>query len=100
MRSDKGKARDFVEATGGYSVLIPAGQAESLPARIGVTTAPDQDLVQLRKQIKLIFNFERVELELPKDLRKTENLELKPTGIPGPALSLTFPGKLAACPAK
>jgi hypothetical protein len=100
MHWDKGRSRDFVEATGGYSVLMPASRAESLPARIGVTTAPDQDLVQFREQIKLIFNFERVELELPKDLRKTENLELKPTGIPGPALSLTYPGKLAACLAK
>ena len=87
----------WVEATGGYSVLIPEGRAESLPTRIGVTTTPDEDLVQLRKQIKLISNFERVELELPKDLRKTENLELKSTGIPGPALSLTYPGKLPAC---
>ncbi len=100
MRWDKGQSRDFVEATGGYSVLIPEGRAESLPARIGVTTAPDEDLVQLRKQIKLISNFERVELELPADLRKTENLELKSTGIPGPALSLTYPGKLPACLAK
>jgi len=65
-----------------------------------MSVSPDQDLVQLREQIKLIFNFERVELELSKDLRKTENLELKPTGIPGPALSLTYPGKLAACLAK
>jgi len=100
MRWDKGQSRDFVEGTGGYSVLIPEGRAESLPARIGVTTAPDEDLLQLRKQIKLISNFERVELELPADLRKTENLELKSTGIPGPALSLTYPGKLPACLAK
>jgi hypothetical protein len=100
MHWDKGRPRDFVEATGGYSVLIPAGPAKTLPARIGVATAPDKDLVELRKQIKLISNFERVELKLPEDLRKTENLELKPTAIPGPALNLTFPGKLAACPAK
>jgi hypothetical protein len=65
-----------------------------------VTTAPDKDLVQLSKQIKLISTFERVELELPEDLRKTEDLELKPAGIPGPALSLTYPGKLPACLAK
>jgi hypothetical protein len=95
MRWDKGRPRDFVEATGGYSVLIPAG-----PARIGMTTAPDIDLVELRKQIKLISNFERVELELPEDLRKTENLVLKPTAFTGPALNLTYPGKLAACSAK
>jgi hypothetical protein len=100
MHWDKGRPRDFVEATGGYSVLIPAGPAKSLPARIGVTTAPDKDLVQLSKQIKLISTFERVELELPEDLRKTEDLELKSTGIPGPALSLTYPGKQPACPAK
>jgi hypothetical protein len=100
MHWDKGRPRDFVEATGGYSVLIPAGPAKSLPARIGVTTAPDKDLVQVSKQIKLISNLERVELELPEDLRKTENLELKPTGIPGPTLSLTYPGKLAACLSK
>jgi hypothetical protein len=100
MRWDKGRARDFVEATGGYSVLIPARQAKSLPARIDVTTAPDNDLVQLRKQIKLISNFERVELELPEDLRKTENLDLKLAAIPGLALNLTFPGKMAACQAK
>ena len=99
MRWDKKPSRDFVEATGGYSVLIPARRAESLPARIGETTAPDGDLVQLRKQIKLISSFERVELELP-DLRKTEDLQLKPTAIAGPALNLTYPGKLGACPAK
>lgn len=99
MRWDKGRSRDLVEFTGGYSVLIPAGRAESLPARIGVTTAPDKDLVELRKQIRIISNFERVELELPGDLRKTENLELKPTGITGSALNLTYPGKLGACPA-
>jgi hypothetical protein len=100
MRWDKGRSRDFVEATGGYSVLIPASQAQSLPARIGVTTAPANDVVQLRKQIKLISNFEQVELELPKDLRKTENFELKPIATIGPALNLTFPRKLAACQAK
>jgi von Willebrand factor type A domain len=100
MRWDKGPSRDFVEATGGYSVFIPAGPAESLPARIGATTSPDEHLVQLRKQIKLISNFERVELELPKDLRKPENLDMELTGITGPALNLTFPRKLAACVAK
>ncbi|MGA7856011.1 MAG: VWA domain-containing protein [Candidatus Acidiferrales bacterium] len=100
MRWDKKPSRDLVDSTGGYSVLIPARQAESLPARMGATTAPDTDLVQLRKQIKLISNFERVELELPEELRKPTNLELKPAAITGPPLNLTFPGKLAACVAK
>jgi hypothetical protein len=100
MHWDKGRPRDFVEATGGYSVLIPAGPAKSLPARIGVTAAPDKDLVPFSKPIKLISNFERVELELPEVLRMTESLELKPTGMPGPALNLTYPGMLAACVAK
>ena len=100
MRWDKKPSRDLVDSTGGYSVLIPARQAESLPARIGATTAPDPDLVQFRKQIKLISTFERVELEFPEELRKPTNLELKPAAITGPPLNLTFPGKLAACPAK
>jgi hypothetical protein len=71
-----------------------------VPARSGVTTAPDNNVVQLRKQIKRISNFERVELELPKDLRKTENFELKPIATTGPALNVTFPRELAACQAK
>ncbi|MGC2732503.1 MAG: vWA domain-containing protein [Candidatus Acidiferrales bacterium] len=100
MRWDKKPSRDLVEFTGGYSVIIPAAQAESLPARVGASSGPDPDLVQLRIQIKLISNCERVELKLLEDLRKPKNLELKPAAITGPPLNLTFPGKLAACVAK
>jgi hypothetical protein len=89
----------LVQATGGYSVIVPANRAERLPEIIKTTTTSDSDLARLTRQVKLISTFERLELELPGPLHKAESWDLKIVGITGPALTAEFPHLLAPCPA-
>ena len=97
-RWDKSLTHGIVEATGGYSVLIPEGRVASLSRTGKDATNPANDLTPLSQQLQLISTFARVELEMPEALHKLEEWDLRAIGMTGRDLVVEFPHKLASCP--
>jgi len=88
---------ELIQATGGYAVRLPnysPGGPPSLLNGAGKLT-PEGELLML--QFRQIFSFQRIEVLLPKAPVKTQDWNLKVTGMKTKDLTLTYPQKLAGC---
>jgi Mg-chelatase subunit ChlD len=88
---------ELTEATGGTAVRLPnysPGGPPSLLSGAGKLT-PEGELLML--QFRQIFSFQNIELHLPKVPNKTQDWNLKITGMNTKNLTLTYPHKLAGC---
>lgn len=88
---------ELTQATGGYAVRLPnysPGGPPSLLSGAGKLT-PEGELLML--QFRQIFSFERIEVQLPKAPNKTQDWNLKITGMKAKDLTLVYPHKLAGC---
>jgi hypothetical protein len=88
---------ELTQATGGYALRLPnspLGGPPSLLNGAGKLT-PEGELLML--QFRQIFSFQRIELQLPKAPNKTQDWNLKMTGMKTKDLTLTYPHRLAGC---
>jgi len=88
---------DLSNATGGYAVDLPRnaiGGPPTLANGSGEAT-PEGEVLML--QFKQIFSFQRMEIELPKALDKSQEWNLKVTGTEAKELTVVYPHELAAC---
>jgi von Willebrand factor type A domain len=89
--------QDLTESSGGYGINLSPIALVTSPEFVdhsGKLTASGQWLLM---QFRQIFTFQRVELELPEVFQKTEDLDLKTTGLNAKDLILTYPHKLPPC---
>jgi hypothetical protein len=88
---------ELTEVTGGYALRLPRYTLGGPPILLNGAgkLTPEGELLML--QFRQIFSFQRIEVQLPKVVDKTQDWNLKITGIKTKDVSLVYPHKLAGC---
>ena len=88
---------DISNATGGYAVNLPKSATGMIPALVNRSGEITPQGGMLMTQYRQIFSFQRMQIELPKALDKSQEWNLKVTSTKAKDLTVVYPHKLAAC---
>ncbi len=88
---------DISNATGGFAVDLPRSATGMIPALVNRSGEITPQGGMLMTQFRQIFSFQRMQIELPKALEKTQEWNLKVTGTKAKDLTVVYPHKLAGC---
>jgi len=88
---------ELTQATGGYAVRFQNYSPGGPPSLLSGAGKLSSEGELLMLQFRQIFPFQRIEVQLPKAPNKTQEWNLKITGMKTKDLTLVYPHKLGGC---